>query len=258
MKVAEFSPLEEFYRVLNRWWLIVLLMLLGGGIGWIFHRAQPPIYETKANLLVHIDFSQTGPLTEYQQDHTIGAVQSLLISQSVEEEFIAGARARGIPEQALYYGTNFVLERRLYNLQMRVSNADPELAAEIANYWAEAGYTALLEAHGHAVRANVLSHYARTLESCGVSVEELNPLCQQMDAKDIPVALEELSASIQAETAASRGITHAVGFDFYQPAEVPERPAAYGANWLILFGALIGFGAAVLVTMLPAGLLGKK
>jgi hypothetical protein len=134
VRYSELSPIEEFYAVIDRWWLIVLLMLLGGGFGWVFHRFQPPVYETKASFVVHIDFSQTGPLTEFEQDHTIGAVQSLLISFPVLEQLSAEAVSRAVQVEELGYGSSIFLERRQYNLQMRVRNPDPKQAAQIANH----------------------------------------------------------------------------------------------------------------------------
>jgi hypothetical protein len=96
------------------------------------------------------------------------------------------------------------------------------------------------------VQANALRSYSRALESCTAAGD-----CGAMDLAEAAANLEETGLRIHTETAASKGIIHALAFDYYQPAPVPSRPAAYGANWLILFGSLIGFGAAALASRLP-------
>jgi uncharacterized protein involved in exopolysaccharide biosynthesis len=255
LALREYSPLELFYQTYRRWWLIALLALLGGAVGWFFHRLQPPVYETKAYFAVNIDFAQTGPLTEFQQDHTIGMFKSVMLSPDIFQQVQAAALERQIPVEELTYGKNVFIERLQFVFQLRVRSHDPHLAAAVANLWAETGYQAVQEAHGHAVQAQALRSYLKGLETCTTAGEtpDAAGLCSKASLAEIQEEVLRVAAQIEEESQLSRGLLAALSFDYTEPAPLPERPVAYGANWLILAGALLGFCLGImLVSFLAA------
>jgi uncharacterized protein involved in exopolysaccharide biosynthesis len=76
MNNMEFSPRNVLERALNRWWVIVLCMTLGGITGWIFHLFQNPIYEATTIMTISMEFPDR-ELTQYEQDYAFGAAGNI-------------------------------------------------------------------------------------------------------------------------------------------------------------------------------------
>jgi uncharacterized protein involved in exopolysaccharide biosynthesis len=64
MKSQEFSPRESLERAFKRWWVIVLMTVVGGLVGWAFHFVNPPVYEASSTVTATMDF-QKRELTQY-------------------------------------------------------------------------------------------------------------------------------------------------------------------------------------------------
>jgi capsular polysaccharide biosynthesis protein len=248
--VREYSPLDTFQNILNRWWLIVLLALIGGGVGWVFHRMQPPTYEARAVLTAIIDYTQTAPLTEYDHDQTIGIVMAVVLSKDVVDETIIKAQNQQVPVQGLEYGSTIFLERKHSVLELIVRDANPQNAAALANLWAETAYKSLVEAQGNAVQARVLRGQLIALEKCmqlPATSSDKPEICSGFPAEDIPMKIQALEPQVQETELRTMGIIPPLFFELSQNAGVPSKPVAYGANMLVLSGAMIGFIAGVLV-----------
>jgi uncharacterized protein involved in exopolysaccharide biosynthesis len=246
VEVEELSLIDSFYRLYRRWWWIALLAILGGSLGWAFQRIQPPVYETKAVFSVQIDFTQTGPLNEFEQDYAIGIPKLLMLSPAVTDQVYAQAHQAGISADELEYGRRVFIERRQYIQELRVWNEDPEKAALIANLWLQVGLETVRQAQEHAWRAQALWSYLRGLEGCGEEATR-SELCAQTSPEEIRGEIEQVLGEIEQETQASRGILPALMVDLVQPAEVPGEPRAYRTNILVLSGTLVGLLLGVLV-----------
>lgn len=263
MAIEEFSPLDAYQRVLSRLWLVVLLAILGGCVGWFIHQLQPPVYEAKAVFTANIDYSQIEKLTEYEQDQTIGAVLGLMGSTDVVERVNQEARAQKLPFQELVYNQNMFLERRQSLLQLRYRSQDPKVAAAIANLWADAAYQRLKEAHQHSVDAHLLRNYIDALKnnpSLLISCSPpplLNPPVPRICGKDSPDQvqgnLKYLEDRYTGELYNSLGVIEALNFSISRRASVPTGPVAYRSGTMTLFGTLIGFLVGIFVANLHPG-----
>lgn len=250
----DFSPLDSFQHAARRWWLVVLITLCGGLLGWGFHRLRPPVYETKAVFTVGLDFSQFEAFTfdqdRYQEDHMIGALEGLMFAPPVAQKLLASLESRGIPAAAVVGGKTIFVERQQSQIFLRVRNENPETAALIANLWAEEAYAALLEAYGHALRAWGLRSYITGLSTCTqLAQPDPTSLCGKATLAEVQQALQTAQAELETETVASQGVTSVVSFEYTQPAEIPTQPAVFERNGLILAGTMLGFlFGAVLAT----------
>jgi uncharacterized protein involved in exopolysaccharide biosynthesis len=248
--VREYSPIDTIQNILDHWWWVVLLALIGGGIGWVFHRLQPPIYEAKAVVTVMIDYSQTGPLTEYDQDHAIGIVKAVVLSTDVLGQVVTKAQSQQTPVEALKDGQTIFLDRKHSILEMLVRDANPQNAATLANLWAETAYDTLVEAQRNALQARVLRGQLTTLEKClqlPVTSPEEPAACSNYPSEDLPDQIQVLASEVQEAEIMAKGILSPLTFEISQRAELPARPVAFGANWLTFSGAMIGFVAGILV-----------
>jgi uncharacterized protein involved in exopolysaccharide biosynthesis len=249
----EISAIDEFSRIIRRWWLIALLTILGGCLGWAFHIAQPPLYEAAATFSVVLDLSKsTPPLDEREQDQAIGAFKALMTATSVVEKVRAEALARDIPIDALDINRRVFIERRQSQIDLIIRNENPQTAAAVANLWADQAYAAMVAAHGHALQADSLMQYQHSLTEC-LQMKKPAPdsLCALESLDALEQRIQEVGAKRQAELLTSQSLLPTLVFDFSQRAEPPQEPVAYSAAVLLLAGALIGCVAGIALALIP-------
>jgi hypothetical protein len=247
---SEYSPLSAFQQTINNWWMVALLIVVGGLTGMIFHSLRQPVFETKAVFTIHLDFTQTGVLTEFEQDYAINTAKNILHSSSVIEKVEAELASRNIPHEAAVYGKNVFVERKQPLIEIIVRNQDPHTAALVANIWAEQAFIELKEAFSHALQAKSIRLYLAALESCGLGEgSEAGPgICDYHTFEEIKGEIEAANHRLQEEVALSRGVIPALVFDHLHTAAVPGAPIAFGRNMLILGGALVGFFSGALIS----------
>jgi hypothetical protein len=247
---SEYSPLSVYQKTINNWWIITLLFLFGGIVGMIFHSFRPPIYETKAVFTIHIDFTQTDMLSEFEQDYALNTAKHFLHSSSVIERVQAELARNNIPLDAAVFGKNVFVERKQPIIEIIVRNHDPHTAASVANIWAEQAFIELKEAFSHALQAESIRLNLAALESCGLDQgsEASAGICDYHTFEEIKGELEAATNKLQEEVLLSRGIFPALVFDLLHSAPVPETPSAFGRNFLILGGALVGFFSGALIS----------
>jgi uncharacterized protein involved in exopolysaccharide biosynthesis len=255
--VREYSPLDTFQNILSHWWWVVLLALIGAGVGWVVHLVSSPVYEAKAVLAVTIDYTQTGAMTEYDQDHTIGVVKAVVLSTDVLGKVLTKAQSQQIPIDALKDGQTIFLDRKHSILELIVRNSNPQNVATLANLWAETAYETLIEAQRNAVQARVLREQLLDLQKC-LQLPENSPekpaICSQSASEDLPRRIQTLVSDVQTAEISAKGIIPPLLFEYSQRAVSPIKPVAYGANWLTFSGAMIG----LLIGILWISLKGKE
>jgi hypothetical protein len=253
MTGMEFSPLVGFEQTARRWWLILLLMILGGGFGWLYRRIQPPLYEAKAILVVNVDFTETGLMSELEEDQSILTVQTMIISTPVAQQVWDDLQRKGISTEAFMIGQNAFQERRQSQLVLTVRNTNAQAAADIANIWAERAFAALKDAHDHAVYGHILWKYLMSMEYCLAAppVEPIPPsICNHGSLEDITKNIQVVQNMMAPELQASNGIIPALSIAFSQRASLPVSPVEYQQNLLVIAGALIGLILGVFLSAL--------
>lgn len=241
--MRELTPIEEFEKIIRRWWWVAVLTLVGGLLGWGAHFLLPPVYEARSVIVVDVDFQQTGPLEELEQDQLVWAAIHLFYSKGV----IAAANEAAADEyprmKPLVPLENAIIERRRSELYLTVRGDHAEAAAFAANRWAEAAYAALQQAHQNAVDAFALREYIAALETCPAAPQEttVTGFCGQFTPQQIQAEVALVSAQIEHETQASAGIVPAIGYTLGDPAETPASPVSYNRWLMMMGGALIGF-----------------
>lgn len=252
-----FAPLNALVNAIRYWWVIFILMVIGGLAGWMIHTARPPVYEAAAHLSASIDFVSTGPLTQYEEDVALNAVGDFINSEIVIQQVIERAAAQGIQIDRLQLIRNSSVERKLTTWDLRVREPDPEKAEQIANLWVEAAHSVLLESHQHALEAERLNRYLRSLEDCLAQTSA----SQQVSVPCGPGSLSEIQAEFHSagglydqERLASQGIFYGLTIGPADKAELFAGPVQYDRNQVVLAGCLIGLlmGAGLVQLGLPA------
>jgi hypothetical protein len=251
MALKEFTPLEIFEYTWQRWWLVVALILAGGLFGYAFQFVQPPIYEAAASFVVTINFTETGNLTQFEEDHAVGAAGNLMLSIVVIDQVLLDVQALGLDLDEADLREIFFLERRQERWDLIVRHRDPETAAALANIWAERSHEALVQAYGHARQAHYYQYYLNGLKGC-LGAETFAPqaptLCSELTIAEIQERIEVLEPMFDHEMWASRAIIPSLLIELSQKASVPEAPVSHRTNLLVLSGSLLGFIAGVFLS----------
>ncbi len=244
-RATEFSPRDELDRILRQWWLIALFTIWGGLVGWLIFQTRTPVYEAEAVFTISIDFTQTGELTQFEEDHAVSGILTILYSTPVLDQVLVEAHNQGIPVDLPGLLSQSSFERKQSRWMLRVRDRDPQRAATLANLWADATLTALQEAHRNALTAQARQAYLVFLQGClapatpGTGTEGV--ACSELDPAELPEEIDQTARELQQELADSQGIFPALVFDLAQRAHIPTEPVRYGLNSMIFAGAMIGF-----------------
>ena len=240
----QFSPIETIERSLRFWWVVALLVICGGMAGWIFHLVQPPLYDAKVEFTAAVDFNKAGPIDTLEQDKSIAVVGDTIHSYTVIDQVVVDAQAAGIKvDQASLLEMAYV-ERKSEIWELRIRNANPQVAQTLANLWADQAFADLITYHQHAQQADALTTQLAVLSMCMQQAYlpgSQDTLCKDANQADLASQYKQVSDALQAEQMVSGGLPSWVTFDLKQKADLPTRPVTYGTNSLVLAGSLIGF-----------------
>jgi uncharacterized protein involved in exopolysaccharide biosynthesis len=244
--------------ILRRWYLIPLLTLLGGVLGWGIHQIKPPIYEARAVFTVTINYNQPDVLDEIDDDHyaedvmivsTMGAIQSADVLNQVASE----AAQYNISPDDIVLGKRIFIERRTSNVELIVRHQDPQIAMDLANLWAEKALDYLQEAQVHALHTYTLNHEIKNLAACiQLAPSNQSGVCMNLTQAELENQLQKAEAELVVEVQASRGLVPAILFDLSRKAVLPDAPVVYQPQLLIAASAFIGFLLSVIAVQVGA------
>jgi capsular polysaccharide biosynthesis protein len=238
MKNPEFSPRDALERAFRRWWVIVLVTVLGGFAGWAFHFFNPPVYEATSVITVNMDF-QKRQLTQYEEDFAFGAAGAIGTSDEVENQIIAQAKRIGIPIELNQLQLQMFLEQKQSVWELHIRNRNPENAAKLANLWAQNFYSALNAALAHAIHADQIQSEIDAITGAA------SPSGSSVISPKDQTALTSLSNELLLEQQSSQGIISIMKFSQTGSAIAPKSPVLYRLAILVLAGAGIGFVVSI-------------
>lgn len=255
--IDSFSPLQTLQDAIRYWWFILLLMVLGGALGWLFHRSNPPVYESVARFSASIDFTSTGNMTQYEEDVAYSAIGTLLDSDAVATRVLARAQEEGFKISGEELRKMAYIDRKVADWEVRVRSTDSYAAARLASLWLEEGDDALREAYQHALQAVQLQKHLAALEGCLEYLPTLGatqPYCQQADLISLQQAVQEAGAALSEERLASKGLFAGLLIGPSQMEGVLNEPVLFNRNLVVLAGVLIGLllGFALMQARIPA------
>jgi capsular polysaccharide biosynthesis protein len=243
----EFSPREAIERLLARWWVVLILTIVGGMIGWIFHFFQPAIYEASASITINFYFEKR-ELTQYESDTAFNAVGAILYSTWVNDAILAEAQNHGLSMQDIKrIQENTSIEAMESIWELHVRDRDPKVAAEYANLWATISEKTMNDALKHALLADQLQNLIDRLQNCLPSnppVQEPLPAldeCQSYSLDEIKSRLQNWAIEMADEQRLSQGVLPITTITLNRLATVPEEPVLFNQASLILAGACVGF-----------------
>ncbi len=252
------TPLLALQNAFRYWWVLTALTMTGALIGWAAHLSRPVLYESIARLPVGFDYVSTGPMSQFEEDIAMEVVGGLLTANDVMDRAAARALETGYTLDAITMRQMAIVERRLNVWELRVRAEDPATAEQIAALWMGEAHAVISESYRHAVLADSLNRYTRSLETCLARAAVSEPVsvqCSDMNFEAIQAGLVQAGEQLNEELTASRGLF--VGLRIGQPETAGEAvgPVRYGRAGFALGGALIGL--VIAVALLETGLISR-
>jgi capsular polysaccharide biosynthesis protein len=257
MSDLEFSPRETIKIIFSRWWVMVILMVLGGLSGLLFHYLEPPIYEATAGITIDLYFDKR-ELTTYEADTALNAAGAIISSTRVSDPFLTELQNRGFSLQDISrIQKNSSIDAMQSVWDLHVRDNDPAAAAEYANLWASIAEKTMNDALVHALLAEQLQNQINSLQSC---LPSLTPVpeppvvvvaCHSYSLDDINTHLQRWATEMAEEQRLSQGILSITTISLNHSATVPVEPVLYGQANLVLAGTCIGFFISLWVTNIP-------
>lgn len=247
----EYSLPSLYTRLLRRWWVLVLLAALGGMGGLVFSLFTPAVYEAQAFFSAEINAGRITTLERMEEDMLIGYSMQVINSTPVRQATIQKANTAGLEIDENTFLKDGTLERQYFRLVLRVRHANPEIAARLANLWAETAAERYLEVYAHAQKAEELRLLREALAAC-LERGEITA-CGYSSAEELKTAMATTTAEFLVEQQASAGIDLEVDIHLTQLAVVLNQPVQFQRGMLALAGATIGFVLALMI--IAAGIL---
>jgi hypothetical protein len=246
-----YKPREYLDRFVDRWWIITICMILGGGFGWIIHFTQPSLFESRSVISTSINYSETGLMTDFEEDHVLSVIGEVIVSDSVITQLKDSLNPETLAEVEENFRSHLFAEREGYRWVMRVRALNALTANEISSKWAEIATDTLEEALSHSRKALLLSRQITQLESCftnSVTNRPAAPPCVLSSINAINLEMKNLGAEYKAEQVLSSGLIPAVVFTLTQSGSDKGAPVSFRTAELVLAGAVLGFiGGVILI-----------
>jgi hypothetical protein len=241
---STYNPTDVLNRVLRRWWLLAILTIAGGLLGLVVNTLRPQPYEAGFRLLTAIEVSNSGELTQYQEDITYEAVGALLLSPTLKEAVIHQAGLEGIILQADYLNRNAVGERRLATWQVRVRHSDAQSAEMIASIWLRLADAEIKRAYAEAIEADGLERYLESMEKCLARASVTSPtygLCSQGNLDQVQAEIHNTGKQLAEARLSSRGLSSSLSIDQAEADLIPAHAVSDQRGQQVMAGALVGF-----------------
>jgi hypothetical protein len=248
-----FIPFDLFKRIIPGWWLLALMMIIGGLVGLFFHGFTPAIFEAHARFIVTIDYTRTGYLSDIQEDQAMRGIGSLIGSDLILQRTVLTAQSSGLEISFDELKQKSTLERGEFDWIIRFRDKDAHKAAELVDLWANQADQELKKASSHALRAEELLNYLDSIETCLQRTTLGNEAKVPCSFQNLPIILEEIQKTGEIayqEKEASRGLMPALSINLVEKSQVPQIPFLFNRNAFVLAGSLIGLLLGVFISFL--------
>ncbi len=143
----EFELLGTFSHLLRRWWIILVVAIIGGLVGLGISTVMTPKYQAEAIFNASIDFTEVNfenlvdkygnPLefTQYDEDLAVQVVQRVLLS--TWDEAYAYALTLDPDLTIEVFKDNYQIQRYHAHWYLRYRHEDPNAAQAIVKFWTE-------------------------------------------------------------------------------------------------------------------------
>jgi len=246
--VKNINFLDLLKSVTSRWLWLVMAMIAGGLLAWGVTSFLDPLYEANAVFTVTIDYTQTGALTDIEEDQAMRGVGDIIFSDEVVSAALTALNSAGMDLSREEFFEDAIFDREEFRWAIRYRDADPVVARQVVTAWQEQADAILQDSLEHARMAASFQEVLTGLELClqrGTQAGGGAAECTLQNLDGILAAISDTSALITGELAQSRGLFSALAVSLSDKADLPAQPVRYQTGMLVLSGMLTGLLAAI-------------
>lgn len=239
----DLAPERILKNAIRYWWLLVLIMILGGVVGFLINTLRPPVFESKAEISTVIDFSLLSKLEDWEEDQIFESVGDVIRSTSVMEKVIDGAKNSGIQLSEPEYHANFETDRQDTRWVLRVRSSDPEKAQVLDSLWSKAAIEELAQLRVKSIASMTVQKSLDSLVAClkdKVVVDPSAALCPDQDVSQVKSKIAQIAQDPELQQVWSSLTLSHTSYELTTEATLPTVPVLFRRNINTLMGSLIG------------------
>jgi len=237
------NPLEMIEESIHFWWVLVLLMVLGGTAAYLIFLTTPPVFEARGVFSMVIDYTKTEKMTDIEADQAIVAAGDLFFSNNVVDAVVREAGKKGIVITAADFRQKAFVDRTNSEWVLRTRNESAETAAALVNIWADQSLIAISDGLSHAVLSSFYQRQLDSLERCVEqvpAVEPSAPVCGYGTLLELQQAVSSASAKEKEETGLSQGLISSLNITLTNRSDPRGQLVGEGRSIYILAGSFLG------------------
>lgn len=237
------SFLKWLENLAARWYILAASMILGGLLGWGAAMLKAPVYEANAVFTVTIDYTQTGALSDVEEDQAMRGVGDIIFSEEVIDATLERLEGEGLNLSKDEFYDDAVFDREEFRWAIRYRDADPQLAYHVLHAWEETSNEILQDSLVHARLGAAYQKVLTGLTTClerGTLMEADGERCSLDNLDEILAKTDQVSGLITDELAQSRGLFAALTVVLSNPVIVPTQPVRFQTNVLVFSGMFSG------------------
>lgn len=245
--------LDLLKAITARWYVLTAGMIAGGLLSWGATFFLAPVYESDAVFSVTIDYTQTGALSDVEEDQAMRGVGNLIFSDEVTNATLEELERQGIKLSKDEFYDDAIFEREEFRWAIRFRDPNPVLAYQVVDAWAGQADLLIQDSLQHARRAASYEEVLTGLESCLQRTTQTGLSSDSCSIDNLNIILAEIdgvNAKITIEKEASRGLFSAVSTELVDFGEVSVTPIRHQVNILVLSGTMIGLLFALILLVI--------
>jgi len=250
--VAKRNLLDLLKSITSRWHWLVAAMIIGGFFGWGISFFMPPLYESHAVFSITLDYTQTGALSDIEEDQAMRGVGDIIFSDAIVRAALQDLAQNGIQLSREEFYQKALFEREEFRWAIRYRDTNPDIAFQVIEAWSQQADSILQNALQH---ARMLASYQTVLvglENClqrTTGPSELAGYCTPQNLDQILNAIDEIQDLITSEKEMSKGLFSALSVELFERASLPAKPVRYQVNILVLSAASLGLLIAIFIIL---------
>lgn len=238
----DFSPSRTFGKVIHLWWVLALLMIVGGMCGVWVSRLHKPVYESKAVITSVLDYSQIGQIDDTDEDQIYVAIGQIIGSSAVENEVVAQVKTEKLDLTEVQVLNSLALDRQDNRWVLHVRLTNPQLAQKVNQYWVDDAIKALEVMKSDAVLGYASQQYINSLVTCfqqSVVSESGSAICNNQNMTQLQTEIKQVFDDPNSKlTSASLLLLH-TSFELTNAPDLPTSPVLLAQNISALAGIVI-------------------
>jgi len=245
MKESKQIDFLQFLSNITKNWLVLIAgFVIGGLIGYLISMMLPPVYEASTEFLVTINYSETGALSDAQEDRAMRDVGLLFLSEEVVTNTISELENRNINLDKKTFLDNAYSEREGSLWRIRYRSKNKESIKQVLETWSSAADQVFMDSLQHAL---ILKSEYDLLDSLINCIQTTNDnfiyeeICGFDNIQQINNEIEKLSEKIQTEKELSRGLFAFLSITKNESIVTGDTPIRFNRNVLVFCSSMIGF-----------------